>query len=185
MNETKISAIFDAPEDYVHRFSDALIYGESAHDGQFRKYTGEDYFSHPVAVADLVEEYMDKVDGFSEEEILTAMTVALLHDTVEDTDVTIEDIVTRFGDEVAKGVWYLTKTPNFVGNRKQRKVLCELRLSAAPKWVKIIKMMDMSHNEQSIGMYDKSFHKVFLDETESLLAAMGMTEEGHQIGLAG
>ena len=63
---------------------DTLRFATLAHKGQYRKYTGEEYITHPIAVADLVEQYMDTVGTFSEEEIQTAIQIALLHDTVEE-----------------------------------------------------------------------------------------------------
>ena len=74
----------------------------SAHDGQFRA-SGRPYITHPTVVADiLVDLGLD----------VPAICAALLHDTVEDTDVTDEKIRTEFGDEIAdlvKGVTKLDK----------------------------------------------------------------------------
>jgi (p)ppGpp synthase/HD superfamily hydrolase len=151
---------------------DALKFATFAHEGQYRKYTGEEYITHPIAVADLVEEYLD-YKGYSEEEVDTAIQIALLHDTVEDTDVTIEEIQRLFGFKVAQGVWFLTKTPSFVGNRAERKALCEERLAKAPEVIKIIKTCDMHHNSKSIEEHDPNFYELFKTETKSLLKAMG------------
>jgi len=78
-----------------------------------RKYTGEPYTTHLQRVAQLVE----SVDG--DESMIAA---AYLHDTVEDTSTTIEDIRSAFGDDVAYLVSYLTdiSKPDD-GNRKLRK----------------------------------------------------------------
>ena len=145
------------------------------HEGQVRKYTGEEYITHPVAVADIVEIYLDK-KGYSEEDIMMAVQVALLHDTVEDTVATMEDIEDKFGDEIAKGVWFLTKTPNYVGNRKFRKELCEARLREAPEIIRILKTADMFHNSLSIEEHDPKFWNLFKEETVSLLIAMDTLE---------
>jgi (p)ppGpp synthase/HD superfamily hydrolase len=151
---------------------DTLRFATLAHKGQYRKYTGEEYITHPIAVADLVEQYMDLQGTFSEEEIQTAIQIALLHDTVEDTDTTIETIQNLFGFKVAQGVWFLTKCPDFVGNRAERKFLCETRLAQAPEIVKIIKNCDMYHNSLSIEEHDPNFYTLFKKETASLLTAM-------------
>ena len=151
---------------------DTLRFATLAHKGQYRKYTGEEYITHPIAVADLVEQYMDLQGTFSEEEIQTAIQIALLHDTVEDTDTTIETIQNLFGFKVAQGVWFLTKCPDFVGNRAERKLLCETRLAQAPEIVKIIKSFDLQHNSLTLERDDPSFYKVFVRESESLLTAM-------------
>jgi len=154
---------------------EALKFATKMHEGQVRKYTGEEYITHPVAVADIVEIYLDK-KGYSEEDIMMAVQVALLHDTVEDTVATMEDIEDKFGDEVAKGVWFLTKTPNYVGNRKFRKELCEARLREAPEIIRILKTADMFHNSLSIEEHDPKFWNLFKEETVSLLIAMDTLE---------
>ena len=153
----------------------ALEFATKMHEGQVRKYTGEEYITHPVAVADLVEIYLDK-KGYTEKEIMTAMEVAILHDTVEDTVATMESVEGFFGPEVAKGVWFLTKTPNYVGNRKFRKELCEARLREAPEIIRIIKTADMFHNSLSIEEHDPNFWNLFKEETVSLLIAMDTLE---------
>ena len=77
----------------------ALQFATAAHEGQVRKYTGEPYINHPVEVMRIVKTVSDD----------PAMhAAALLHDVVEDTDVTIEDIVREFGDDVAQLVDDLT-----------------------------------------------------------------------------
>tara|TARA_R100000951_G_scaffold111404_1_gene110412 strand:+ start:140 stop:655 length:516 start_codon:yes stop_codon:yes gene_type:complete len=160
---------------------DTLRFATLAHKGQYRKYTGEEYITHPIAVADLVEQYMDTVGTFSEEEIQTAIQIALLHDTVEDTETTIETIQKLFGFKVAQGVWFLTKTPAFVGNRAERKHLCEIRLAQAPEIVKIIKTADMFHNSLSIEEHDPKFAVLFKEETASLLTAMDSVDTMGQV----
>ena len=153
----------------------ALEFATKMHEGQVRKYTGEEYITHPVPVADIVEAYLDK-KGFAEEEIMTAIEVAILHDTVEDTVATMECVEGFFGPEVAKGVWFLTKTPDYVGNRKFRKELCEARLREAPEIIRIIKTCDMFHNSLSIEEHDPKFWNLFKEETVSLLIAMDTLE---------
>ena len=153
----------------------ALQFATKMHEEQVRKYTGEAYITHPVAVADLVEAYLDE-KGFSEEEVMMAIQVAILHDTVEDTVATMEDIESLFGPEIAKGVWFMTKTPDYVGNRKFRKELCEMRLREAPEIIRILKTCDMFHNSLSIEEHDPKFWKTFKEETVSLLIAMDTLE---------
>lgn len=71
---------------------EALRYAVEKHDGQDRKGTERPYAVHPVAVGRTLERY-----GFDDE--ITA--AGFLHDTVEDTEATIEDIEERFGEDVA------------------------------------------------------------------------------------
>ena len=87
------------PEDQVESVMHAYDFGAAAHEGQKRK-SGEAYISHPVAVAqELADMHLDS----------QAITAAILHDVVEDTDVSIADIRHAFGAEVAELVDGVTK----------------------------------------------------------------------------
>ena len=77
----------------------AIAMAKKAHDGQFRK-TGEPYIVHPLAVKKILEEW-----GMDEDTIIAG----ILHDTVEDTELTLEDIKQEFGDSVAFLVDGVTK----------------------------------------------------------------------------
>ena len=79
------------PKDAVEDVIRAYEFGAAAHKGQTRK-SGEPYISHPVAVAqELADMHLD----------VQAITAALLHDVVEDTAVTLEDVQAEFGPVVA------------------------------------------------------------------------------------
>ena len=79
------------PQEQIDTITRAYEFGAAAHEGQTRK-TGEPYISHPVAVAQsLAEMYLDS----------EAIMAAILHDTVEDTEATLEQIEENFGHEVA------------------------------------------------------------------------------------
>jgi len=132
--------------------------------GQVRKYTGEPYINHPIAVALMV---------MSTEGCTTEMAVAaLLHDTVEDTEVTSEVIEELFGTTVAEYVGYLTETskedfPEL--NRKARKERDAARLAAAPPGVQTIKYADFIDNTSSIVERDPEFAKTYLAEKAMML----------------
>jgi (p)ppGpp synthase/HD superfamily hydrolase len=136
-----------------------------AHEGQVRKYTGEPYVEHCFAVAENVFISM-------KEPTPDLVFSAYLHDTVEDTDVTQEEIQQKFGDKVAEYVWYLTKPPEFVGNREQRKTLDRARLAAAPPELRMVKICDLMHNAPSIKEHDKTFWKTWKTEAIQLLEVM-------------
>jgi GTP diphosphokinase / guanosine-3',5'-bis(diphosphate) 3'-diphosphatase len=79
------------PDDQVEMIMRAYDFGAAAHEGQTRK-TGEPYITHPVAVAqELANMHLDA----------QAITAAILHDVVEDTDASLVEIRQQFGDEVA------------------------------------------------------------------------------------
>lgn len=90
----------------------ALQFAKKAHTGQFRKYTGEPYIVHPVEVANLVRDYAHTCHE-------SMYCAALLHDTVEDTNTTIEDIRREFGDIITVFVEGLTDVSKpEAGNRE-------------------------------------------------------------------
>ena len=124
------------------------------HGEQKRKYTGEPYFNHLENVAKIVERW-----GYPE-----LMPVAYLHDIVEDTYFTAEEVSERFNAYIARDVWYLTDVPLFTGNRAHRNKLNNLRLSQAPESALIVKYADMIDNMKDIAEHDKKFATVYLEE---------------------
>ena len=143
------------------KLQEAIEFATEAHGDQKRKYTGEPYITHPIAVMEIVREVPHT------EEMLMA---AVLHDTVEDTPVTIEDIKTKFGTKVAELVDGLTDVsrPEH-GNRKTRKALDRAHLAKQNAEVQTIKLADLIHNTMSIGLYDPHFYKVYKEETIKIL----------------
>lgn len=116
----------------------------AAHDGQFRA-SGRPYITHPTVVADiLVDLGLD----------VPAICAALLHDTVEDTDVTDEKIRTEFGDEIAdlvKGVTKLDKLQFNSAEEEQAENIRKMFFAMAKDIrVLIIKLADRLHNMRSL-----------------------------------
>jgi len=143
---------------------EVLAFATEAHSGQLRKYTGDDYIVHPIAVSELV-----KTHGGSQAQI----SAALLHDTVEDCDVTLDDIKQKFGTEIADLVYWLTDTSKPEdGNRAIRKSIDAERLSNAPIEAQFVKVADLIDNTRSIVEFDPSFAKVYLKEKSILLSKM-------------
>jgi (p)ppGpp synthase/HD superfamily hydrolase len=144
----------------------ARIFATAAHAavGQKRKYTGEDYIVHPLAVMELVRSVPH------DDNMLAA---ALMHDVIEDTQVTIELIRSEFGDDVAELVDWLTDVSRPEdGNRAVRKAKDCVHTAAAPARAKTIKLADLADNGKSIGAYDPSFARVYQREKEALLAVL-------------
>ncbi|MBE6879096.1 MAG: bifunctional (p)ppGpp synthetase/guanosine-3',5'-bis(diphosphate) 3'-pyrophosphohydrolase [Ruminococcaceae bacterium] len=113
---------------------------EKMHEGQYRK-TGEAYVEHPVAVAAIVHEL-----GLD----TTSIVAALLHDVVEDTDVTLEDIEKEFGKETAHlvdGVTKLGKIALLTQEEEQAENLRKMLLAMSQDIrVMLIKLCDRLHN---------------------------------------
>ena len=93
----------------VNKINDAFEVANKAHQGQFRA-SGRPYITHPTIVADtLIDLGMD----------VSTICAALLHDTVEDTYVTDEDLRKRFGDEIADLVAGVTKLEKITFHDKE------------------------------------------------------------------
>lgn len=131
---------------------------------QRRKYTGEPYIVHPIAVAELVRSVPHT------EEMVAA---ALLHDVVEDTPVTIGQISDVFGTEVAELVDWLTDVSKpSDGNRRVRKRKDLMHLAKAPPAAKTVKLADLIDNTLTISKYDPSFWRVYRREKDGLLEVL-------------
>lgn len=158
---------------YVYRFAAA------SHGEQKRKYTGEPYIAHCFSVAERV-----KNNGGGSEEMMCA---ALLHDVIEDTDLTSEDLVhyllglNEITIEQVHNIhkWVLELTDVFTKeefptlNRATRKILEAKRMADVSPEAKEIKFHDLEDNEKSVKEYDPNFYKVFKKEKEYLLKCMG------------
>ena len=153
----------------MDRIQHATVFATQAHAGQKRKYTGDDYIVHPIAVAKLVAD-----NGGTENQIMAA----LLHDTIEDTGVTYGDVRRAFGKEVAGLVLELTDeftTEMYPDdNRAQRKAWENARLADVSIEAKLIKLCDMIDNTSSIVEHDPGFAKVYLGEKVALYSVMGL-----------
>jgi len=139
----------------------ALVYAAWCHRHQRRKYTGECYIWHPIEVARMVWHHTKDH---------AMVCAALLHDTVEDTDATIEDIIRLFGYEVASLVSDLTDVAKPEdGNRATRMGINRNHTAQASPRAKTIKLADLVSNTKSIVSQDKDFAIVYLKEKELLL----------------
>ena len=146
--------------------ADALRFATKAHGSidQRRKYTGEPYIVHPIAVAEIVRAVPHSAE---------MIAAALLHDVVEDTPVTIAEIEAEFGPPVAELVGWLTDVSRPQdGNRRKRKHLDLLHTAKAPPAAKTIKLADLIDNTRTISKYDPSFWPVYRREKEALLAVL-------------
>ncbi len=142
----------------------ARRFATKSHADQRRKYSGKPYIIHPLAVATLVSEVTDDHD---------AIAAALLHDVVEDCEVTVHDLVAPFGVRVAAFVNWLTHVDRRDGeNRAERKARDREKLSSAPTIVKTIKLADLIDNAPSIIQHDAKFSPVFIGEMQLLLEVL-------------
>jgi len=127
----------------------ALRVAAEAHQGQTRKASGLPYITHPVAVAMILQQH-----GFDDEETLAA---ALLHDVVEDTPVTLEQLSEEFPDPVLQYVAHLTERKLDTSGRKRpwedRKRDHLAHIASAPLAARAIALADKLHNLSTMA-YD-------------------------------
>ena len=144
----------------------ARVFATAAHAavGQVRKYTFEPYIVHPTEVASIVAT-VPHTD--------VMLAAAWLHDTVEDTGVSIVDIQKEFGNEVASLVGWLTDVSKpEQGNRAVRKAIDREHTAMAPAAAQTVKLADLIANSRSILAHDPAFAKVYLEEKRMLLEVL-------------
>ncbi len=152
------------PKKEVDKVWEAYRFSEKAHSGQKRR-SGEAYISHPVSVACIAARF--HLDSQS-------IQAALLHDVVEDTEVTESDIEFRFGKQVSvlvKGLSKLDKVEFQDANEAQaenfRKMLLAMTQDVR---VMLIKLSDRLHNMQTIQSLDESRKIRIAQETVDIYA---------------
>jgi len=140
--------------------------------GQLRKYTGQPYDEHLRAVAEMVGLVTN------DDEVIAA---AWLHDVVEDTPATVEEIERPFGPRVGALVAALTDVSRpHHGNRAARKALDREHLARAPADAQTVKLADLIDNCQDICKHNARFGRVYLEEMGALLEILTEGDESLQ-----
>ena len=133
-----------SPADLL-RVEEAFVFSERCHRGQ-RRNSGEPYITHPLAVAGALAEW--KMDA-------VAVMAALLHDTIEDTGATKEELIERFGKPVADLVEGLSKLDKleFASLHEAQAENFRKMLLAMARDIRVIliKLTDRLHNMQTLG----------------------------------
>lgn len=135
----------------IGKIKRAYELADAAHEGQMRS-SGEKYITHPLSVASILLDYHMDTD---------TICAALLHDVVEDTDTSLEDIRRQFGEDVALMVDGVTKIGQVPLNTKEEQQAENIRkiLMAMSKDIRviIIKLADRLHNMRTL--YARPPHK--------------------------
>jgi GTP diphosphokinase / guanosine-3',5'-bis(diphosphate) 3'-diphosphatase len=143
-----------------------------AHHGQVRQ-SGDAYITHPVAVASVVADL--GLDARS-------VAAALLHDAVEDTGMTIADVVSEFGEEVASIVDGVTKLDRLQFDSKEAQQAATVRkmlVAMAKDWrVLVIKLADRLHNMRTISAMPEWKQRRTAQETLDIYAPLA-----HRLGI--
>lgn len=129
----------------LEKITQAYKVAEKAHEGQLRT-SGDPYITHPLSVAAILLDYCMDTD---------TICAALLHDTVEDTDVTLDDLRKKFGEDVALMVDGVTKIGlvPLVSKEEQQAENIRKILMAMSKDIRviIIKLADRLHNMRTLA----------------------------------
>ncbi len=168
-NIVRISDILDQiqsslPGANTHLVEKAYVFAAKAHAGQIRK-SGEPYLSHPLAVAYILA--CMKLD-------LPTIAAGLLHDTVEDSTVTLEDLRKHFGEEVAlivDGVTKLSALPTTDRLHKQAENFRKMLLAMAKDLrVILVKLADRLHNMRTLEFQPEHKRRRIAQETLDIYA---------------
>jgi GTP diphosphokinase / guanosine-3',5'-bis(diphosphate) 3'-diphosphatase len=169
----KISAEYLTNEEVI-QLERAYRFAEQAHRGQFRK-SGEPYIHHPVQVAEILAHL--KMD-------VTTLIAALLHDVVEDTGVTLEQVETEFGTAVRQlvdGVTKLKKRMRFKSNEEHQAENHRKMFVAMAQDIRviIIKLADRLHNMRTLKYMPEHKQRQKSKETLEIFAPLA-----HRLGIS-
>src|SRR5438270_2837127 len=167
-------AVFRAqhPRGQTALISRAFAIARDAHEGQVRR-SGDPYIQHPLAVATILAELgLDDV----------TLSAALLHDSVEDTGTTLDDVARDFGAEVAAIVDGVTKLDRvrFESKEAQQAATMRKMLVAMAKDIRVllIKLADRLHNMRTIAALPEAKQRRIAQETLDIYAPLA-----HRLGI--
>ncbi len=160
------------PDGDVDLLRRAYEVAAEAHVGQVRK-TGDPYITHPLAVAHMLAGY-----GLDEQ----TLAAALLHDTVEDTNLTLSDLSMQFGDEIGRLIDGVTKLDRVrYSNREQAQAATIRKMVVAMAQdvrVLIIKLFDRLHNLRTVHALREEKQRRVAQETLDVYAPLA-----HRLGV--
>jgi (p)ppGpp synthase/HD superfamily hydrolase len=126
------------PVDIV-KVKKAIYYARKYHGSQMRQ-SGEPYYSHPIEVACMVADYLFRTD---------IIVTSVLHDTIEDTEITKEKVAVLFGKKISNQVMDLTRVKEY--GKITSAAMVEILYKEKKHDLLLIKLLDRLHNMQTIG----------------------------------
>jgi len=169
----------DHPSGDTALINDAYTSAVKLHKGQMRA-TGDPYIVHPLAVTEILAQY--GMDG-------ATLAAALMHDTIEDTDLTLAAVVDEFGEEVALLIDGVTKLDRIKFSSREHAQAATIRKMAVAMAkdirVLVIKLADRTHNIRTIAPLPADKQKRVALETLDVYAPLahrlGMQEIKHEM----
>lgn len=140
----------------------ALRFAFIKHENQTR-INGEPYINHPVEVATYVENYFK-----NDKNVDALKAVAYLHDTIENTDTTYEEIAYNFNYFIASLVLELTND-EFMKKSLTKRVYLTYKMANMSKYALSIKLLDRLANVKDLIHADEVFRKKYISETKYIL----------------
>lgn len=160
------------PDADTDRVAAAIRFAKDAHEGQYRS-SGEEFFQHPYEVARILAELQMDVD---------TIVAGLLHDVLEDTDITADEMRESFGDEVLRlveGVTKLTQISFKTREEQQARSLRKMFLAMAEDLrVIVIKLADRLHNMRTLRHLSVERQRRIATETMEIYAPLA-----HRLGM--
>ena len=142
----------------------ALEFAREKHKGQIRKNnTTVEYITHPINVANLVKKYANNTENIDD-----LVSSAYLHDTLEDTNTTYEELICNFGNIISNLVKELTNNDVLKKEMGKTKYL-SMKMANMSEDALIIKLCDRLDNVSSLYDTNKAFIDKYLRETISIL----------------
>ncbi|HUT72210.1 MAG TPA: bifunctional (p)ppGpp synthetase/guanosine-3',5'-bis(diphosphate) 3'-pyrophosphohydrolase [Desulfatiglandales bacterium] len=166
LNDITSKVLSDYPAADINLIEKAYVYSAKVHKGQVRL-SGEPYLSHPLEVAGILANMkMDEV----------TVAAGLLHDAVEDTLATLEDIEYLFGKEVATIVDGVTKISkiHFLSKEEQQAENIRKMILAMATDIRVlfVKLADRLHNMQTLGFQPPEKQEAIARETLDIYAPL-------------
>ncbi len=162
------------------KFNDAMFFAVKAHENQKMKYPSDmPYAAHIFGVCQTAINYVEKDVNLNWDLLVQ---VALLHDSIEDTEVTFSDIKINFGEAVAKGVWALSKDEKIEKNKQME--ACIKKIKNSPKEIAMVKLADRIFNIRGrVPTWSKERQEFYKQEAKYICDNLGYASSGLKAAL--
>lgn len=145
-------------------YSHAVIHAYHAHRGQYRDYSKQEHIHHVIRVSEIINKNYQHRD-----DIEALRVTAILHDVLEDTWLTTDDLKPRFDDEIVDSVVALSHDATLPDDERHKQYKEQLR--HGPDKAKIVKVADIYDNTNDT-MPDPERYRRYLRDSQEILRAL-------------